>query len=87
MSMPWYQKKWAIWLSYIIPFKITGVRSEIHPRVDLVLYLGKLMLNGQTVNYSGGGLYDLFQLFFQWIRRDIPLPILSPFHRFLWNHF
>jgi spermidine synthase len=58
-------KKFEKLLSYLYPLIIESSESEVNPFLEVVYRDGKYQLNSLSTNYSYGGLYELFKLFFK----------------------
>lgn len=52
-------------LSYIYPITIEYTSSAVSPILEVVFRDGRYQLNSTNVNYSYGGLYELFKLIFR----------------------
>ena len=56
------------WLSYIYPISIEVTSSEVNSFLEVVFSNGSYQLNSENINYSYGGLYELFKHTFREVK-------------------
>ncbi|MBM3977858.1 MAG: methyltransferase domain-containing protein [Planctomycetes bacterium] len=57
-------------LSHLVPFSIERGESRVHPRLSVRLVGGRLRLDAQRVNHSGGSLRDVWAAAFAHLRPE-----------------